>query len=1009
MKINKIHFQNINSLRGQHTIDFSQGALAEAGLFAITGPTGSGKSTLLDVICLALFNQIPRQSKPISKKMIEETGCILTRHTQEAFAEVTYTAAQGTYCAKWSISTARTGKLRDYDMQIAQANGQILDLKKSDIPKKNEALIGLSYTQFVKSILLAQGDFAKFLQAKKNERSELLEKITGTLIYRELGKMAFEKNKEFQNLINEKKQELVIYENEILPEEILLEKKEADAATKKAIKTLTGTIEKTKIQIRQQEAIESLQAKIIALEKQQTRQQAAWEEFQQGEGQQLSRHEALAEEAETLQLWQSALKERQQAEQEHLELNTKQGEVAKAQDQVLAEARRFTGQAVAAERVAEAVEAFAEEVAKLEDEKDGILAEFREQMALLEPLKNLGLSLSHRSLVADAQGYHQRCDQTQAKLNDLRQSLDGQQLNDAEAAISTLESQIIEAMQAQNTARLLADKQAEQQQAQAELAALDQRLEALPEEIAAQQAAYDLATKTRENLDLQRENQRLRASLQSHRDHLEAGQPCPLCGATEHPFASGLPVAPDDLAKQLKVAEKDERKAGDQLAALQNELKSVRKQQGQLQDALQQRKGQIGKLESQMAQHRQALGLAEEQLADWEKLQNQYRQTKARIADYQKVSSEEEILKAARKPLEAALQLLAAGKAKKAEIEARYPGKDVRKDAQQIRQQAERMEQKQEYLREQITKTEDTQKQLAEDLAQLESELLPPLRQRGYSDPAEALAARLSAARYHQLSQQRQRLQADLATTQTRLEEQQAQQKQLSEQAAELSLHALQTQLQQAETDLQTQNRTQLELHRQLQNHHENQQKATQLQTQIQALEHEGHRWALLNTYIGDATGKKFSEFAQDLTLSQLVQLANRRLAQLQDRYLLDRPTEAEDDGLIVIDQHMGSERRSVSTLSGGETFLLSLSLALALSDLASRHVEINSLFIDEGFGTLDPEVLDQTLDTLEKLQSEGGKTIGIISHVAALQERIHTQIRLIRHGQGHSKLEIVG
>ena len=163
----------------------------------------------------------------------------------------------------------------------------------------------------------------------------------------------------------------------------------------------------------------------------------------------------------------------------------------------------------------------------------------------------------------------------------------------------------------------------------------------------------------------------------------------------------------------------------------------------------------------------------------------------------------------------------------------------------------------------------------------------------------------------------------------------------------------------------------------------------------------------LLNELIGDSMGKKFNDFAQDLSLSQLIQLANIRLKDLSDRYRIDKPSNEEDDGLVAIDEHMGGQRRSVKTLSGGETFLLSLSLALALSDLASRNVEINSLFIDEGFGTLDPETLDQTLDTLERLQAESSKTIGIISHVDSLKERIATQVQLKRNGQGYSQLEV--
>ena len=151
----------------------------------------------------------------------------------------------------------------------------------------------------------------------------------------------------------------------------------------------------------------------------------------------------------------------------------------------------------------------------------------------------------------------------------------------------------------------------------------------------------------------------------------------------------------------------------------------------------------------------------------------------------------------------------------------------------------------------------------------------------------------------------------------------------------------------------------------------------------------------------------KFNDFAQDLTLSRLLLLANKRMEQLSDRYTIDTAMPDEDDSLIAIDDHMGGQRRSVKTLSGGETFVLSLALALGLSDLASRKVRIDSLFIDEGFGTLDPETLDQTMDTLEKLQVESEKTIGVISHVESLKERIQTQIMLKRDGHGYSKLEI--
>ena len=116
---------------------------------------------------------------------------------------------------------------------------------------------------------------------------------------------------------------------------------------------------------------------------------------------------------------------------------------------------------------------------------------------------------------------------------------------------------------------------------------------------------------------------------------------------------------------------------------------------------------------------------------------------------------------------------------------------------------------------------------------------------------------------------------------------------------------------------------------------------------------------------------------------------------------------EGEDDDLVVVDTNMGNERRSVKTLSGGETFIISLSLALGLSDLASRDVLIESLFIDEGFGTLDPEVLETTIGTLEQLQAESNKTVGIISHVDSMRERIYTQVQLEKQQNGFSTMKI--
>lgn len=168
-------------------------------------------------------------------------------------------------------------------------------------------------------------------------------------------------------------------------------------------------------------------------------------------------------------------------------------------------------------------------------------------------------------------------------------------------------------------------------------------------------------------------------------------------------------------------------------------------------------------------------------------------------------------------------------------------------------------------------------------------------------------------------------------------------------------------------------------------------------------------RWSSLSEIIGSEKGDKFSRFAQSLTLARLVVLANQHLSSLNDRYIMQQCV-GEDKNMLdleIVDTYQADAVRSIKTLSGGETFLLSLALALGLSDLASKHTRIASLFIDEGFGTLDADTLDTAIYTLENLQANG-KVIGIISHVEALKERVNTQIQVYKISGGVSGLRIV-
>ena len=196
--------------------------------------------------------------------------------------------------------------------------------------------------------------------------------------------------------------------------------------------------------------------------------------------------------------------------------------------------------------------------------------------------------------------------------------------------------------------------------------------------------------------------------------------------------------------------------------------------------------------------------------------------------------------------------------------------------------------------------------------------------------------------------------------------------------------------------------------------------------------------WDLLNEYIGAADGKKFKLFAQGLTFDRLIDYANRSLRRFSDRYILVHGTDDEaqpdtenaekDENAVaasqarttntivrqtsekglsfyVLDNYQAGKKRPVTNLSGGEQFLISLALALGLSDMASRKTSIESMFLDEGFGTLDPNLLTQVLESLRLMTSEGHKTVGIISHVDALKDAISAKIEIRKGENGHSSI----
>jgi DNA repair protein SbcC/Rad50 len=265
-----------------------------------------------------------------------------------------------------------------------------------------------------------------------------------------------------------------------------------------------------------------------------------------------------------------------------------------------------------------------------------------------------------------------------------------------------------------------------------------------------------------------------------------------------------------------------------------------------------------------------------------------------------------------------------------------------------------------------------------------------------FADTTAFLAARLGPDELTALRAQRKQLEDDSTRCAAVLETAQTQLATLQAQArTPLTAPELETQLDALDTRLKALAGERGALQNQLDTDTRQRTSQQALFSQIETQQTEYDIWQHLNSLIGSRDGDKFRKFAQSLTLDHLTHLANRHLQRLHGRYVLQRKAEGELE-VEIVDTWQGDTTRDTRTLSGGETFLVSLALALALSDLVSTKTSIDSLFLDEGFGTLDAETLDTALDALDNLNASG-KMIGVISHVEGMKERIPVQIQVCK------------
>lgn len=1000
MKIDYVKIKNINSLRGEHTIDFREHPLNEAGLFAITGPTGSGKSTILDAICLALFNRIPRLGA-ISKNSIADTGSVLTRHEKEAMAEVGYSCSSGNFVSQWSIAVNRNQKLNDYDMRLYDIQSKaLIDLKKSEVPIRNEAHIGLNFDQFVKSMMLAQGEFARFLKSSADERNTILERITDSGIYRQLGIMAFERNRKHGQELAEWERQKKQKEEELLPKDDLVN---LEQDLKLLEEKITGS-QKESGKIDQQlsffDRIGKISDELDRLNIQLKNEEEKLSLFLQQYDERMQRHRELIPHENNLVTYK-------QSERDTARLQTVVSDLRQEREQLLfrkKEQLQLLGEFVKndnlneheAEPELQKLNIRYQELARQREAKAEL---YKSKLSQVESLRmDIDIDFQNPAIVREKLETEVRQLQTsqEALISLLNADFDEDQLERVRNSQHAMES-----IAAQDQKKQQLKKEILQTSEESRLmAAKHQKMTA---ELPLAETAFFQTAKALELLQQELLLEQQKASLEDLRMQLADGKPCPLCGAEHHPYADHLPVKTNTLE--------------DEIATARNSMREKEK-------AWQQLKEEYLLNEAKLKNHQSQIGRIRQELARIDEQQELYRQHIDEAYSAQSAESLRELYGSGQTYLKQKAKLERLENLLKVWIALMQ----VKEEGLKIRQQIDLLFEGDNFseaydkltrnwnnINAQVISNErslnENELQLAQYLKHHEvisADLHIALQQLGYGQINEALVQLMPAQEYNRLQEQKANLRQLIVGLNSGIESYQSQLNEYKEKTSNLEKDVLQ----QAKIHLQE---SMVKMHEERDEKKtvlsmQNKLKETliQLNEKIDSLGKNARKWQLLNEMIGDGQGKKFSSFAQRINLKQLIIATNQRLKELNPRYLLSAPEDDKNE-LYVYDMDMGELPRSVNTLSGGETFLISLGLALGLADMASQKVDIKSLFIDEGFGTLDPDALESTLAMLEKLQMDSGKTIGIISHVDALKERIRAQIKLEKTGQGYSSLQLIG
>jgi exonuclease SbcC len=1046
VRILAIRGENLASLAREFEVELGDGPLAASGVFAIVGPTGAGKSTLLDAICVALFDRTPRlggrstvligRGDDVVKLGAHDVRTILRRGASRGWAEVDFEGVDGKrYRSRWEVWRAQrgaSGRLQDQRITLTCVDtGERLGGTRTETLDAIRARLGLKFEQFCRSALLAQGEFAAFLRADAADRADLLERMTGTEIYGDLSILAHKRASEVEGRLRERRAALgqinVLADDERAA--VVAGQREATVQLglararrdRLAARAAWATQRRARV-----DAIAAAEVERAAAAREWTAAADLRERIERAQRAEQARP-AWDERARAVAATRDAAVAVKTAEQTIQKVGAGRDRAIAERatlDEIVARARgvrvdaglpppepgtgRVPGRGFEAARVGAELARLAGSVATLDERRRAAAEDItlaRAQLQVAEHDAARFTTARAKSPIAAVRRAHESA---------------GREVTATRALVAVCEQARIAAGDEASAASAHAERVAAGERHRAEMARA-------AEAAAKAKAALGEARRTLDRLAAA-------ASLEHHRSQLADGEACPLCGATEHPWAGRGAV--DELVDEQQ-ARVDELNgailaalaAGDAskhaigateaaLAALDTRLAEAVKRRRSAAATFREALAALGELpwsddpadpsaqrvaveraaiaERGFEKARAALAVAEaaEQAATDANTAVIARTADLRHAEDRVRGIDDDATKivAALRTLEADLIATrdaadVAVQTREREVAAATAGATAaRAEAERA---AVRVAQAEAALGAAARVADLTAAELADAMAR------PPGWIDGARRDLDAIAAK--RARADAIVDERTRQLAAHDEARPALEETDA------DPGVDGALLV-------AAVDAASAEAIRLERAVAIAGERLRADDAARERRRAATVELDGAEAAAgvdraLADLIGSHDGKAFRTFAQSLTLDALLVVANDHLLQLAPRYQLER-VPGHDLELQIVDRDLGDEVRSVSSLSGGESFLVSLALALALSSVSARNVRVRTLLIDEGFGTLDPGSLDTALSVLDALQQTGCQ-VGIISHVAGLIERVGAHVVVRPLGGGRSAVEI--